>query len=404
MPIHPSDPSSTASSASRADLNPLVESPVNRTRIAELESVRGIAALLIVMFHAPGWNTGKEHIGIFQNAYLMVDLFFVISGFVIYKAYANHLHSWSAVWRFQFLRLGRLYPVHLFFLIFFLVTLAIPWPEMKVAFIEQLFLVQALGPTGNSASFNYPAWSISVEFYTYFLFALIAWLAGRGSKSEGTVSQGSLPKRGHLQLIIYSVIAFGAWYSLFENELYGFRDLLRCLAGFFIGCLCAALAATVRWRWPNYLAPLCFIAIGLFLEFKHNKNLSYDPAIFILTALLILSLVFSTGGWFKKLLHTRPLLWLGEISYSLYMAQLACIFICEGVLRGLYKRFALFGQIEDLLGIHLAYPVTMADGLIKYGFFFVVLLTVSSLSYYLIERQCREASRRQIHRPKLIAP
>ena len=121
MPIHPSDPSSTASSASRADLNPLVESPVNRTRIAELESVRGIAALLIVMFHAPGWNTGKEHIGIFQNAYLMVDLFFVISGFVIYKAYANHLHSWSAVWRFQFLRLGRLYPVHLFFLIFFFV-------------------------------------------------------------------------------------------------------------------------------------------------------------------------------------------------------------------------------------------------------------------------------------------
>jgi peptidoglycan/LPS O-acetylase OafA/YrhL len=149
---------------------------------------------------------------------------------------------------------------------------------------------------------------------------------------------------------------------------------------------------------------LCFIAIGLFLEFKHNKNLSYDPAIFILTALLILSLVFSSGGWFKTLLHTRPLLWLGEISYSLYMAQLACIFICEGVLRGLYKRFALFGQIEDLLGIHLANPVTFADGLIKYGFFFVVLLVVSSLSYYVIERPCRGESRKWIHRSQLIAP
>lgn len=371
-----------------------VEALVPRSRIGELESIRGMAALLIVMFHAPGWNTGKEHIGIFQNGYLMVDLFFVLSGFVIYKSYGLHLNDGSAVARFQFLRWARLYPIHLFFLLFFLVTLAIPWQDMKVAFIQQVFLVQAIGPTGNAASFNYPAWSISAEFYTYLLFALIAWGAAKVGGNQKKI----------LALVIYSAIGLLAWYSLFANELYGFRDLLRCFAGFFIGCMSAALTDKVTWRWPTWIAPACFVGIGIFLEFKHNKNLFYDPFIFILTALLILALVFSSTGWFKKLLLTRPLLWLGEISYSLYMAQLACIFLCEGVLRGLHKRFALFGQIEEGLGIHLAYPVTFADGLIKYGFFIVVLLVVSSLSYYLLERPCREASRRWVHRPKLIAP
>jgi peptidoglycan/LPS O-acetylase OafA/YrhL len=378
----------------KASEEALMEASIPSNRIGELESIRGIAALLIVMFHAPGWNTGKEHVGIFQNGYLMVDLFFVLSGFVIYKAYSAHLSTGAAVGRFQFLRWGRLYPVHLFFLLFFLVTLAIPWEDMKVAFIQQLFLVQAIGPTGNAASFNYPAWSISAEFYTYLLFALIAWGAAKVTSHQ----------KKALALVIYSAIGLLAWYSLFANELYGFRDLLRCFAGFFIGTMTAALADRVKWCWPTWIAPTCFIAIGIFLELKHNKNLFYDPFIFILTAVLILALVFSNTGWFKKLLLTRPLLWLGEISYSLYMAQVACIFICEGVLRGLHKHVALFGKMEEALGIRLAYPVTFNDGLIKYGFFIVVLLVVSSLSYYLLERPCREASRRWINRPKLIAP
>lgn len=381
-----------------------VETLMPRSHIGELESIRGIAALLIVMFHAPGWNTGKEYIGVIQNGYLMVDLFFVLSGFVIYKAYGAHLTTFKSVWRFQFLRWGRLYPVHLFFLLFFLVTLSAPWRDLKVAFVQQLFLVQAIGPTGNAISFNYPAWSISTEFYTYFLFALIVW---------GTSKVGG-HKNKKFTFVSCCAIGFLSWISLFVDELYGFRDLVRCFAGFFIGCMTAGYVLWVERHsfhskglsphWPNWIAPSCFIAICLFLEFKHSKDLSFDPAIYILTSLLIIALVFSSQGWFKRLLMIRPLLWLGEISYSLYMAHLACIFLCEGVLRGLHKRFVFFVRLEEALGIHLAYPASFFDGLIKYGFFFVVLLFVSSASYYLLERPCREASRRWIHRSKLISP
>ena len=90
----------------------------NSKKIEELESIRGLAALLVVFFHIPKWNP-ILNIGIINNGYLMVEVFFVLSGFVIFNAYTNKINTSKDLLRFQFLRLGRLYPVHLTFLLFF---------------------------------------------------------------------------------------------------------------------------------------------------------------------------------------------------------------------------------------------------------------------------------------------
>lgn len=87
-----------------------------KTRIEELESVRGVAALLVVFFHIPKWND-ILYVNIINNGYLMVELFFVLSGFVMVSAYSERILSVRDLVRFQFLRLGRLYPVHLIFLV-----------------------------------------------------------------------------------------------------------------------------------------------------------------------------------------------------------------------------------------------------------------------------------------------
>jgi len=50
----------------------------------ELDSIRGIAALLVVFEHIPNWNESFFNFVIFRNGYLMVELFFVLSGFVIF--------------------------------------------------------------------------------------------------------------------------------------------------------------------------------------------------------------------------------------------------------------------------------------------------------------------------------
>lgn len=160
----------------------------SQTKIEELESIRGLAALLVVFFHIPKWNTSLD-IGIINNGYLMVELFFVLSGYVIYTAYAEKITNKKDLFRFQFLRFGRLYPVHFVFLIAFIFIeiakyiaqskLGIASPNTQpfrennlTAIFQQIFLVQAIGSTHNATTFNAPAWSISVEFYTYLIFGM----------------------------------------------------------------------------------------------------------------------------------------------------------------------------------------------------------------------------------------
>src|SRR6218665_3058891 len=83
----------------------------------QLESLRGLAALLVVFYHLPPWWIGYQNVPLISNCYLMVDLFFVLSGFVIALNYEHKLKSWSQLGHFTRLRFVRLYPVHLVFLI-----------------------------------------------------------------------------------------------------------------------------------------------------------------------------------------------------------------------------------------------------------------------------------------------
>ena len=64
----------------------------HRQKINELESLRGLAALLVVFFHVPKWNSALN-VGIINNGYLMVELFFVLSGFVIFNSYGDNIKS-----------------------------------------------------------------------------------------------------------------------------------------------------------------------------------------------------------------------------------------------------------------------------------------------------------------------
>ena len=146
-------------------------------KIAVIESIRGLAALLVVLYHLPGWNKFVATSNFVSNGYLMVNLFFVLSGFVIFKAYGNQIQTKSDLFKFQFLRFGRLYPVHLLFICIFLCYTATPFLQTNwTALSEQLLLIQAIGPNDSREFFNPQAWSISVEFYAYFLFGLIAYI------------------------------------------------------------------------------------------------------------------------------------------------------------------------------------------------------------------------------------
>ena len=364
----------------------------NKNKIDELESIRGIAALIVVMYHIPSWNGLLHHIPLIRGGGIMVDLFFVLSGFVIYSAYGTRLSSLKEVLQFQFLRFGRLYPVHLVFL---LVALAIetlkyllqtyygieshskaPFVQNDfAAFLRELLLVKAFWPNETAMSFNSPAWSISAEFYTYVIFALIVlWF--RNSKT-----------------LIFGLIALVSIYILYAFDPEDYNFMLRCLAGFFMGCLTAYGIQKIKnveakfinsistWLIPFSIA--CIVFIASVAKGYTGVALWIYPA----SALLIAAITLSPPNIFKRILSNACLVWLGTISYSLYMAHGAVLWGYQQVIRLLFHRPEVMIQ-----GISTP-QFSEHEATFLIAVFLLIAFIVSHLTYLLIEKPFREKSR-----------
>ena len=160
-------------------------------RFVALDAWRGIAALLVALYRleADGYLHGLQ---IVQNAWLFVDFFFVLSGFVIAHAYLGRIDGKTSVRAFVIRRFGRVWPLHAVLLLVFVsmevARLAVDLLKgnPSASFVDgrapitvlwDLMLVQALGFTGTTL-WNTPAWSISTEFWTYVVFAVLC-LCGR---------------------------------------------------------------------------------------------------------------------------------------------------------------------------------------------------------------------------------
>jgi len=114
----------------------------------KLEALRGIAAIMVVIYHTP---FKFEAPLLIKNSFLFVDFFFILSGFVISLAYSKKIGDGIPFKKFIHLRLGRLYPIHIFtllvWLLFFLIKFYAFGPETvnprqnPSAFISNMLLM-----------------------------------------------------------------------------------------------------------------------------------------------------------------------------------------------------------------------------------------------------------------------
>ena len=171
-----------------------------------LDSVRGIAALSVVIHHVVISRTviaafpQKAWIDVpfFHNAWLFVDLFFVLSGMVISLNYATSDFRDFSLREFVLRRLARIYPLHIVTLLAMLMLrfarlglvaigiLAVAPVQTEVntgySFFLNVLLLHSMGFLDH-LSWNGPSWSISTEFYTYLLFGvLLLWAQYFGSR------------------------------------------------------------------------------------------------------------------------------------------------------------------------------------------------------------------------------
>ena len=147
---------------------------------ATLDGMRGLAALLVFALHAPSYFGDLSQNGI----YLAVDLFFVLSGFVLAHAYGRQMDEGMSPWRFMAVRLVRLYPLYIAGLALGLVTEVIALRAGHVAMAPgQIAMAAGLGaamlPTAGARydllyPLNLPCWSLLFELLANFAMAL-AW-------------------------------------------------------------------------------------------------------------------------------------------------------------------------------------------------------------------------------------
>src|ERR1700712_5311646 len=290
-------------------------------RFRALDGWRGLCALLVALHHIEvhGWIYWQPLI---RNAWLFVDFFFVLSGFVIAHAYGSRLGDTGGLKDFVRRRLGRLYPLHIAMLtalvLFELVHLAMgqvhPLAGERAAFVADrspfavltnIFLVQAMG-LHDSETWNGPAWSISAEFYTYLLFAGVCFFtAGRKAR-----------------LILSALLAVAGALILARFSDYGMREtfhwaIFRCVYGFFVGVLVQeAWRAGLARKLGGTFAELAVLAgAAAFLVFvPGNRALEYLAT--PLFGLVVLVFAAETGI-VSRLLTLRPAAALGRWSYSI---------------------------------------------------------------------------------------
>jgi peptidoglycan/LPS O-acetylase OafA/YrhL len=162
--------------------------------LSNLTPLRGIAALLTVLFHVDivlftfgGHLLDGRISSILNRMYLMVDFFFVLSGFILCYVYAKNFGrpvKGKDFKRFTIARFARVYPLHLFSLLLTTLFLFLlhQWgakvspildPENSVySFITNLFLLQSMN-LHRWFTFTHASWSISTEWWMYMLFPFL---------------------------------------------------------------------------------------------------------------------------------------------------------------------------------------------------------------------------------------
>ncbi|MBW4933395.1 acyltransferase family protein [Marinobacter sp. F4206] len=369
-----------------------------RSELAALTSLRGIAAILVMCHHF--MFVLLLDIGelipskLFFKSYLWVDLFFILSGFVLAYVYQNQFRNGvtgSSYRRFMQTRFARIYPLHLFILLLFVGFEVLQWllstmdaegmdnlPEpftgdqSTETLVTNLLLVQTLHW---KAYWNQPAWSISAEWIIYFsLPFLMRWLLPAAHRSPISLTVTALVP---LAVIEWHFGDLGLYYA-------GWPMLIRCLSEAALGLMLFR----------------CY-QVGLFSKIASGRLLMPVFALNLVLLALPIPGVVSVAGFVWLVLcaarlpsdESHPinhpiLVYLGKISYSIYLVHW---FVMDLV----RESVAYFTGVPVSDALSLVSQIIVMVGLI------LIVLGLSHITYHRLESPMRDRlkPRRFAHNP-----
>lgn len=313
-------------------------------RLRALDSLRILAAMMVVLYHLPILNSIYLSDWL-RHARTVLELFFILSGFVMAMVYGDRISGVGGLKTFLVRRVSRLWPPHAVILALWLVMelgRAVLWNKGLLhtgdipfthdnsipAFVKNLFLVQSWGWSPDKLfTWNYPSWSVSTEFAAYILMAVMSVLAT------------NLRTRICAALAISVLAAASYFHQSHGFDADDYVSVSRCMMGFFLGYVIYFVwkARPIRSRLTGSTVEIAAVAGAYFAISANLTGMSFllSPLIF---GLMVYAFA-SEKGVVSDLLKIGPLPRFGEMSYSIYISHALVLEMLKLVFLALQKAF-----------------------------------------------------------------
>lgn len=326
---------------------------------SEIDGLRAVAVTAVILFHAaiPG----------FEGGFLGVDIFFVVSGFLVGGAIVDSVkRNQLSFIDFYMRRARRIFPA---LSVMLLVTFGTAWfvlppLEMKLLseglgtsslFLSNFYYLSTTGYFGPDAKTNFliHTWSLSVEeqFYTIFpVVASILFLAIRQSIDIAVIC-----------LVICSFLLAYTLSYFYPSEVFYFSPARAWQLMLGTAAANIKMKPDRRWSWAGAI----IIVIG-FLTGQQSQGFP-DTATVLVSIGTVVFLIYATNSsGIGKLLSFKLNVWIGLISYSLYLWH-------------------------QPVFVYFRVGTNFADGALQTVFMLVFTVALAFLSYRLIEQPFRKS-------------
>ena len=282
-----------------------------------LDGLRGVAILLVMLSHA--------HAPLFDGAFYGVDLFFVLSGYLITTLLLQELQRNGRLdyWRFYRRRLWRLTPALALFLLAYCVFAPMLWPELRDIYSDALLSLLYLADYG-IAFFDNPGtllhmWSLSVEEHFYLawppLLVILARFVPRGRLWQATLGLLALAWAWRVLWVLQGQ----QFYEVF------FRFDTRA-TGLLAGSLLAALLLerpawfeALRRQLTHFMWLVLAVPLLMAQAWDDMNTLLWGMTVVECAAAVLLLAVLRRDGAVYEMLSARVLVVLGKLSYGIYL-------------------------------------------------------------------------------------
>lgn len=347
-------------------------------RLDPLTGVRFFLALGVVLFHYQlQWTLPEGAAGLLNRARLAVDIFFILSGFILTHVYLQGDRPVNYR-RFLAARFARIYPAHLFILVAML-ALVLVAPLLDVGlepgrfnaadFLTTFFLIQAWFPLDGMVLWNGPAWSLSAEWAVYLAFPAYAAVALRFRHRPWMLVAAATG------LFILLDAIYRQWFGSVLPRAEDNMGVLRIVPEFLLGIGLYYLGA----RWAPSPRTAIAGAVGATVALLLAMQIGADDRLIVAAAgPFVLALALLAKAGVRTFLSHPITIFAGEASFALYLVHIPILMVWRNA--------------AQTLG---GWPGDYRMGLLELAAMLAVTLAAAAAIYGLVERPSRSWLRRR---------